>query len=96
MLDENESEKALEKMKMISLTDKTLKVVSSFDILEMKNQNEISTLLFITKGFIVWTTILEKSTTHILSVWRNSFIFPAVSVNEIYGMQMLLFVNVVL
>lgn len=33
VLDENESEKALEKMKMISLTDKTLKVVSSFDIL---------------------------------------------------------------
>lgn len=53
MLDENESEKALEKRKMISLTDKTLKVVSSFDILEVKNQNEISTLLFITMGFIV-------------------------------------------
>lgn len=47
--------------------------------------------------FIVWTMMLVGGGKDPYFVGlEKTFIFPIVSVNEMYGMQMLLFVNVIL
>lgn len=71
-----------------------LKAVSSFDQLGLRN--EIKLICFCQHVVHCMNSDISENNDPYFVGLERTFIFPVVSVNEINGMQMLLFVNVIL